>query len=586
MSDVSENDIGGLPWPDAYENLHSLIADQWGVGDELYLTRQLGHGKSGALVYLADVTSENYAGQAILKLDQAPDPEQQEKSEADRHIQAAEAEPDFAERHLPKVVYTAHDGKSLAILSTVAARGLEFVVPWELCDHDRQVDVAKRLSRALLEDWNRSAPLASGLQSPQTLLRGWLGHRLDAKYGRLRSDVAEILDLSPEEPSFLFEGQWYPNPIAFAIASLEADDQLKLRALIGHIHGDLNGFNVLVGKTGANRDQYFLIDMAFYETRQYLFFDHAYFSLSYLLGARSQTSPAQWYNILEALCPYDHLKSNIGLKGDDVGLVTLLQNVRQEVFNWVDRYQTNRFSYMDSQFQLAQVAAGLNFANKRIDDRLRRYSFIYSAAALKDYIRLHNVDWPMHGPPIQLEGRPKKPPAPSQSAEKPVSEDFADDENPPLPEKPAIAVLALENQSGDAEQEIFADGMTDEIIMELARVDWLMVISRGSSFSYKGKSIDAKQVGKELGVHYLVQGAVRKSGNRVRVAAQLVDTLSGEQLWSDRFDRNLDDLFELQDEVARAIVANIETRLKQAEREQAKRKAGNVTLWEAFQRAM
>jgi adenylate cyclase len=121
---------------------------------------------------------------------------------------------------------------------------------------------------------------------------------------------------------------------------------------------------------------------------------------------------------------------------------------------------------------------------------------------------------------------------------------------PPLPDKPSIAVLPFQNISGDPEQEYFADGMVEEIITALSRIRWLFVIARNSSFVYKGQSVDVKQVGRELGVRYVLEGSVRKGGNRVRITAQLIDAASGAHLWADRFDGLIEEVFELQDEVA------------------------------------
>src|SRR3954452_7800223 len=117
----------------------------------------------------------------------------------------------------------------------------------------------------------------------------------------------------------------------------------------------------------------------------------------------------------------------------------------------------------------------------------------------------------------------------------------------PLPDKPSIAVLPFQNMSGDQEQEYFADGMVEEIITALSRIRWLFVIARNSSFTYKGKAVDVKQVGRELGVRYVLEGSVRKGGNRVRITVQLIDALTGTHLWADRFDGSLEDVFDLQD---------------------------------------
>ena len=120
-----------------------------------------------------------------------------------------------------------------------------------------------------------------------------------------------------------------------------------------------------------------------------------------------------------------------------------------------------------------------------------------------------------------------------------------------LPDKPSIAVLPFENMSGDPEQEYFADGMVEEIITALSRMRWLFVIARNSSFTYKGRAVDVKQVGRELGVRYVLEGSVRKAASRVRITGQLIDAATGAHLWADRFDGGLEDIFDLQDQVTR-----------------------------------
>jgi TolB-like protein/Tfp pilus assembly protein PilF len=142
----------------------------------------------------------------------------------------------------------------------------------------------------------------------------------------------------------------------------------------------------------------------------------------------------------------------------------------------------------------------------------------------------------------------------------------------PLPNKPSVAVLPFSNLSGDQEQEYFAGGMVEDIIAGLSRIKWLFVIARHSSFAFKGTTIDVRRVGRELGVRYLVQGSVRKDGSRVRISAQMVEAESGHQLWSERFDRSLDDVFALQDEIALNVVSAIEPSLRRAEVERVKRK--------------
>jgi adenylate cyclase len=141
-----------------------------------------------------------------------------------------------------------------------------------------------------------------------------------------------------------------------------------------------------------------------------------------------------------------------------------------------------------------------------------------------------------------------------------------------LPDKPSIAVLPFQNMSGDPEQEYFVDGMVEEIITALSRIRWLFVIARNSTFIYKGRAVDVKQVGRELGVRYVLEGSVRKAAGRVRITAQLIDAETGAHLWADRFDGSLEDVFDLQDKVAISVVGVIEPTLRQAEIERSRRK--------------
>jgi len=156
-----------------------------------------------------------------------------------------------------------------------------------------------------------------------------------------------------------------------------------------------------------------------------------------------------------------------------------------------------------------------------------------------------------------------------------------------LPDKPSIAVLPFANLSGDPEQEYFADGMVEEIITALSRIRWLFVIARNSSFTYKGYAIDVKQVGRELGVRYVLEGSVRKSGNRVRITGQLIDAATCTHLWADRFDGSLEDVFELQDKVASSVAGIIEPTLQAAEtRRSADRPTSDLGAYDLYLRAL
>jgi TolB-like protein len=140
-----------------------------------------------------------------------------------------------------------------------------------------------------------------------------------------------------------------------------------------------------------------------------------------------------------------------------------------------------------------------------------------------------------------------------------------------LPDKPSVAVLPFSNLSGDPEQDYFAGGMVEDIIAGLSRIKWLFVVARNSSFTYKEKAVDVKRVGRELGVRYLLQGSLRKDGNRVRISAQMIEAETGRHLWAERYDRPLDDIFALQDEITLSVVSAIEPSLRRAEVERVKR---------------
>jgi TolB-like protein/Tfp pilus assembly protein PilF len=158
---------------------------------------------------------------------------------------------------------------------------------------------------------------------------------------------------------------------------------------------------------------------------------------------------------------------------------------------------------------------------------------------------------------------------------------------PALPDRPAIAVLPFTNMSGDAEQEYFSDGITEDIITALSKLRWFFVIARNSSFIYKGRAAHIREVGDELGVGYVVEGSVRRSGDRVRITAQLNDVATGSHIWAERYDRSLADVFAVQDEITEAIVAAIEPQLYRAENFRAQRKPpDSMDAWDLVMRAL
>ena len=157
----------------------------------------------------------------------------------------------------------------------------------------------------------------------------------------------------------------------------------------------------------------------------------------------------------------------------------------------------------------------------------------------------------------------------------------------PLADRPAIAVLPFVNMSGDPEQEYFSDGISEDIITALSKLRWFLVIARNSSFAYKGKAVNIKQIGQDLGVNYVVEGSVRKGGDRVRITVQLNDVTTGSHIWAERFDRELADVFAVQDEITEAIVATIEPQLYAAENFRAQRKPpDSMDAWDLAMRAL
>ena len=148
---------------------------------------------------------------------------------------------------------------------------------------------------------------------------------------------------------------------------------------------------------------------------------------------------------------------------------------------------------------------------------------------------------------------------------------------PPRPEKPSLVVLPFQHMGSDAEIDFFLDSVGEDLITELARARWFSVVARNTSFTYKGKNADSKQVARELGVRYVIEGSLRKSGSRVRISCQLVDAASGQNLWSDRFDGTFEDSFELQDKIVESVIGSVEPVLRLAEIERARRKTRGGT---------
>ena len=184
-----------------------------------------------------------------------------------------------------------------------------------------------------------------------------------------------------------------------------------------------------------------------------------------------------------------------------------------------------------------------------------------------------NIPDPVHAFSVATKGAVAAPAAPAKQIKR--------------AEKSSIAVLPFDNMSGDAEQEYFSDGISEDLITALSRVRWLTVIARNSTFTYKGSAVDVKQVGREMGVRYVLEGSVRRAGKRVRITAQLIEAETGAHIWAERYDRELDDIFDLQDEITGTITTAIEPEIGAAERERARAKPPNdLGAWDAYQRGL
>jgi adenylate cyclase len=243
----------------------------------------------------------------------------------------------------------------------------------------------------------------------------------------------------------------------------------------------------------------------------------------------------------------------------------------------------------------ALADAGGVFVSNTVHDQVRdRLPFVFEDLGEQQVkniarpVRVYRVRATLTHPDAHAPGSPLSRIAPhaGEGAERRRREAGEGSPPPALPDKPSIAVLPFTNLSEDPEQEYFVDGMAEEIITALSRIRWLFVIARNSSFTYKGQAVDVKQVGRELGVRYVLEGSVRKAANRVRIAGQLIDTSTGAHIWADRFDGSLEDVFDLQDQVAISVAGVIEPVVQAAETSRsAARRTEDLTAYDLYLRA-
>ncbi|MEM7222685.1 MAG: hypothetical protein AAF495_06885 [Pseudomonadota bacterium] len=621
MPELTDSGVPGLGWPESYSGLLPVLRQEWRVEGKIYFRQQLGAGKSGAFVYIIDITCEGFSGQAILKLDALREQQGENSPEAQRHRDALEAMPDYGAKHLPKIVHTLEHGGQIAILATVVAYGLEYSVPWFDYGGRDGLEVTKRLSRELLEDWNADYQVATGMKMPQELLATWLGHRLEPGLGRLQSFLSESCQIEPMTPSLSFEGHWYPNPLAFACGAVELPSRLRLRAAEGRLHGDLHGYNVLVQSRGAEIADYFLIDLAFYRDHHQLFFDHAYFEIAYLLDQREADGAERWDAMLEHLSPSQRRYHSSALWQDDVGMMEYIEVFRREVMSWIERHEAHRLSFLESQYVLARVAVGLNFTHKRVDESIKRRAFLYAAFNLKDYLELNQVDWPKTGPEYRIDipaqATASKPSQTEDSQSSPSEAKSTDrasvdgrvrkvaraavfcavaagllliavlvgrnllgtggdsstatpvagaaSEAGPLPalddqSATSLAVLPFRNLNLDGDDS-FADGLAIDIASVFARTGLFKIPSMSSAYQFKGRLDDDRAIGQALNVDYLLHGSVLRSGDDLEISVSLVRASDGLLIWSQTFEDTMDSVFATQQMIAEAVGAALATPL-------------------------
>lgn len=383
-----------LDFPSEFSALLPVLRREWGITD-LYATKSLS-GKSGARVLVVDISMTDFSGQAILKLEEVDGPEADEAVEAERHRRALERGGPYASDRLPRLLKHLNRDGITATLSTIAAGGLEYCQAWFRTPYELQLAAAERISYDTLQSWNADYSLEPGLLAPSSVLERWLTHRLDPVEGRLDAVLLDLFGVDPGTPSIFLDGILYPNPVAFARRAADHTAEPAIRAVVGQMHGDMHGYNVLMSQRRPDVPDYFLIDLAYYQEENFLFFDHAYFELTYLMRAREDAGPARWIELLNGV--FDGRAVN----ADDIGITRVVDAIRSGQRRWIREHEEHRESYMSTQMILGQIAAGLNFANKRVERDVKVQAFLYASIALRELIELHALDWPRTGEVTEL----------------------------------------------------------------------------------------------------------------------------------------------------------------------------------------
>lgn len=356
--------------------------------DHLLLLERYASGKSGCAVFRGDIALRHpqYDGACVIKLDCRAGRGANRVNEAAVHTELQQRLPSFTKSHLPRVLASLQSDEASALIMTLAGNsGIDFQPLANVTDSATRPRLARRVGRALLRDWNPEHERSAQQQPPIELLRAWLGHRVGPA-SRLPARVAGWGSAVSEE-WFSWGGRVLPNPVRYATDPAPWPSR-QLFTFWGRQHSDLHDLNIVVSRDPSS-DDFFFIDLGAYQARQPLFFDSAYLEFSLLARSRAGYSPERWLQFLDAIaerrfCPPPHT--------DDEGLIALVRAYRAEEDAWMDRNQPGRRDCVRGQRQLARVAVGLNFANKRCAPaEIQRAGLTFAAHHLQGYLHQFGI---------------------------------------------------------------------------------------------------------------------------------------------------------------------------------------------------
>ena len=386
-----------IPWPADIIDLEARLCGEWALRGNLHLIRELKGGKSGAYVFACDLTGPEFnppfSGEAILKIARHSS-DWSDAGEAERHAEAWISTPEFALKHLPRLITSIRLDDWDITLTSLVGGGLQNSQPWVLAPFSAQYPGLQRIGEDVLSKWNYDYTIDSSVRSIQDLLKGWLGYRLDKLDGNIASFLEEACKISPNAEAIVLGGAILPNPYAFALRDAK---NLPFCPARGRLHGDFHGENILLPSFDRSQP-YSLIDLALYQAKSFLFYDHAYLEIAQLIRQRGASPLTRWHALLLQLT---NLSSEPGAtnnlsttSSEDEGILRLLAALRQTVYDWINKYEKDRSGSLKAQFMAARVAAGLNFVNKSaLAPNERLAALFYSATTLQELLLFDNIPW-------------------------------------------------------------------------------------------------------------------------------------------------------------------------------------------------